>query len=270
MSGPDNSVVERIEVNEATIAASQSGAGRPILLIHAYPMRRQLYRDVIEPLSQANLVIACDNRGFGESTVTSGAVSMAQYADDLAAVLDSLNIQEPAVVAGVSMGGYIAMRLAERHPDRAAGLLLCNTRAASDTPDAAAKREALARRIEAEGVAVTQGVPEKLLGESTQRNRPELCDELRSWILDTDPRGIAAALRGMATRPDSTDFIRSFDRPIAFLAGDEDTFTPAEEMRALAANTGRPITVLDKCGHLSPIEQPAGFVAAIQSLVESL
>ena len=259
--------ITHIDVDGATLAVCDSGQGEPILLIHAYPMRHQLYRDVIGPLSETNRVIACDNRGFGASTVTAGKVSIEQYADDLVAVLDELAVEEPVAVAGVSMGGYIAMRMADRHPARVAGLFLCNTRAAADSPDAAAKRESLAVRIESERSQFTKNVPEKLLGETTQRTRPELVEELQGWILETDPHGIAAALRGMAERPDSTELIKSFERPIHFLGGTEDTFTPADEMFALAAETRRPITVLEASGHLSPIEQPEAWVDAFTSFL---
>lgn len=251
-----------VSVDDGHIAVAERGSGRPILLIHAYPMRRQLYRDVVEPLAHHGRVITCDNRGFGQSSVTDHCVTIDRYADDLIAVLDALDVDEPAAVAGVSMGGYIAMNLATRYPDRVAGLLLCNTRAAADTADAAAKRESLAAKIEAEGAQVCRGVPQKLLGGSTQRQRPELIDELREWILATDANGIAAALRGMAGRADSTDMLRDFAAPVHFIAGNEDTFTPHEEMTQLANDLGRGITVIEGSGHLSPIEQPAAFVDA--------
>lgn len=279
------SKTHRVPVGETTIVAEEWGTGgtgaektgaektgatRPVVLVHAYPMRRQLYRDVVGRLSASCRVIACDNRGFGESDVTPGVVTMERYADDLAAVLDHLQVGDPAVVAGVSMGGYIAMRFAERHRERVAGLFLCNTRTAADTADAAAKRESLAQKIEAEGAQVSRGVPEKLLGVTSQKERPELCDELRSWILETDPSGIAAALRGMAGRDDLTELIRSYDKPVYFLGGDEDTFTPAEEMRSLAASIGKPITILERSGHLSPIERPEQYANVLMEFLTQL
>lgn len=259
-----------VSVDDATLSVGLAGDGPPILLIHAYPLRRELYRDVVQPFTEHGTVIAADNRGFGQSSVTAGCVAIEKYADDLANVLEQVTSDQPAVVAGVSMGGYIAMRLLARHPHRVRGLLLCNTRLAPDTPDAAAKRESLAQKIEADGTGVIRGVPEKLLGETSQSKRSELVEEIRQWVLATDPNGIAAALRGMAARPDSTELIREASVPVQFIGGSEDPFTPADEMRETAQATGRPITVIDGAGHLSPIEQPTAFADAAAAFIRSL
>lgn len=254
-------------VRGTELAVARLGSGRPIVLVHAYPMRSELYRGVVGPIADAATVVACDNRGFGESPLAGEPLEISDYADDFIAVLDDLDIHEPAVFVGVSMGGYIAMQVAARHVERVAGLLLCHTRAAADSTEDAAKRESLAQKILADGSRVVRGVPEKLLGVTTQTQRPELTEELREWILATDPNGIATALRAMATRPDSTELLKTLDRPVQFVAGSEDTFTPVDEMRSLAAATGRECRVIDAAGHLSPIEQPDSFVAMLQEFL---
>ena len=134
---------------------------------------------------------------------------MEQFADDLAAWLDALAIREPVVFCGLSMGGYIAFQFWRRFAARLRGLILCDTKAVADTPEGAAARQSTAERVLREGTApVVEAMLPKLLAESTERQRPELVERLRSMIAAGNPQGIAAAARGMAERPDMTGALR--------------------------------------------------------------
>src|SRR5262245_38844611 len=98
----------------------QRGQGTTLLLVHAYPLDHSMWNGQLTALSNQCRVIAPDLRGFGKSEVTPGTVTMAQMADDLSELLDSLSIREPIVFCGLSMGGYVAWQFALRHRARLA------------------------------------------------------------------------------------------------------------------------------------------------------
>ncbi len=133
------------------LALAEQGAGRPVVLIHGFPMDHSIWAQQVESLAPHCRVITPDLRGAGRSSVTPGKTTVAQWADDLAAMLDALKIAEPIVLGGLSMGGYVAFRFFEAHRSRLAGLVLCDTKAAADTPQAAAGRLETALRLEREG-----------------------------------------------------------------------------------------------------------------------
>ena len=120
------------------LAYEEAGSGAALLLIHGWPHNRTLWSGQLSGLSTHARCIAPDLRGFGGSSVT-GPWSMQRYADDLAALLDSLGIDQ-AVVCGLSMGGYITMAMLRHHRDRVRALILTSTRATADTPEARDKR----------------------------------------------------------------------------------------------------------------------------------
>ena len=133
------------------LALADHGAGRPVVLIHGFPMDHSIWAQQIQSLAPRYRVIAPDLRGAGRSSVTPGKTTVEQWADDLAAMLDALKIAEPIVLGGLSMGGYVAFRFFKAHRPRLAGLILCDTKAVADTPQAAAGRLETAQRLEREG-----------------------------------------------------------------------------------------------------------------------
>ena len=197
---------------------------------------------------------------------------MEQMADDLAGLLDTMGIQEPVVFCGLSMGGYIAWEFWRRHRPRLAGLILCNTRAAADSPEAAANRRLMADRVLREGLApVADAMIPRLAAEVTLTCYPERVEAVRRMIFSNDPRGIAAASRGMANRADSTSLLPQITCPTLLIAGQHDQLVPTAEMRAMAeAIPLARLVEISGAGHLAPIENPAEVNAAILSFVGGL
>src|SRR5437879_9784417 len=125
-------------------------------------------------------MIAPDLRGFGQSDVTHGTVMMEQFADDIAALLNALLITEPIVFCALSMGGYVAWQFALRHRQRLARLILCDTRAVADSPEAAAGRLKTAERVLAEGASVAaEALLPKLFAPTTYSERPQIVEATR-------------------------------------------------------------------------------------------
>lgn len=252
-------------VNSVELAVEDRGRGSPLLLVHGFPLSHEMWSEQIAVLSREYRVIAPDLRGFGRSRVTPGVVGMEQFADDLAALLDAMQVSEPVVFCGLSMGGYIAWQFWRKFASRLRALVLCDTRAGADSPEAAAGRLTTADRVVREGPqVVAESMTPRLLAASTQTNRPDVILALTRIMMANDRQGIAAASRGMSQRPDMTACLGEIRCPTLVLAGEFDALSPPAEMRRIAeAIPGARFVEIPGAGHLTPMEQPAEFNAAV-------
>ncbi len=200
--------MKKVPVHGADLATVDQGSGPPVLLVHAFPLDHSMWDAQIAALASRHRVIAPDLRGFGQSPVSEGTVTMEQFADDLAGLLDGLGVSEPVVYCGLSMGGYIGWQFYRKHPARVRAMILCDTRAVADTPEARAARIEMIDRVLREGPEpVAQTMIPKLLAGSTLGTHPEVAASVHRMIVANDPRGIAAAARGMFERPDATELL---------------------------------------------------------------
>jgi 3-oxoadipate enol-lactonase len=233
------------------------GDGTPVVLLHAFPLDSRMWLPQVEALGGYQVIVP-DLRGFGAAREQVVEVAhMDLLADDVARLLDERKLEQ-VVVCGLSMGGYVALAFARRHAERLGGLVLCDTRAGADAEDARAGRLAMAERVLAEGVGFLPGVMlPRLLGKTTVEQRPELVQQVTETILDQDPRGVAAAQRGMAERPDSTEVLGQIAVPTLVITGMQDELIGPEEGRAIAeaVRDARLVQVPD-AGHLVNLEQP--------------
>ena len=259
------------EINGRKLAFIDSGRGAPLLLVHGWPLDHSMWDGQIEGLSARHRVIAPDLCGFGQSGVGGDIVAMWQYADDLAALLDFLKIDK-AVYCGLSMGGYIAFEFWRRHAKLLGGLILCDTRAAGDTPEAAANRSVMAKKVLGEGSrAAADAMLPKLFAANTAQERPDLIAKIRRVIEGNDPRGIAAAALGMAGRADFRGELSRIKCPALVIVGQDDSISTPAEMQGMAdAIPGAEFTAISRAGHMSPLEQPAAFNAAIERFLERI
>jgi 3-oxoadipate enol-lactonase len=247
------------------IAYEVEGEGPAVLFLHAFPLGLSMWDPQVEALAATHRTIRFDDRGFGASPPGEGLLTMERIADDAAGLLDHLGVSR-AVVCGCSMGGYAAFAMVRRHPDRVRGLVLQDTRAGADSPEARASRATLAETVLREGAkAAADAFLPKLLGETTKRERPALGERLRQVILATPPRGIADALAGLAARADSTPTLREIRVPTLVVCGTEDTITPPAESETMhRAIAGSRLEILEKAGHLSNLEAPDAYDAVLR------
>jgi pimeloyl-ACP methyl ester carboxylesterase len=242
----------------------------PVLFIHGFPLDRSMWRHEMAALTRYRR-IAPDLRGAGASTAPPGGYSIARYADDVIAVLDALG-HEQAVICGLSMGGYIAFDLVRRHPERVRALVLADTRAAADSPDAKRNRDELAALAETEGVeAVGERLLPKLLGRETFERQPDVVREVRQMARRYSVPGLVGALHALRDRPDSTPLLGTIRVPTLVLAGEDDQVTPAAEVERLAAAIpGARFVTIPSAGHLAPLEQPIPTSAALGEFLGAL
>jgi pimeloyl-ACP methyl ester carboxylesterase len=224
-----------------------------------------MWEPQLELSAQGWHVVAPHLRGFGGDGHGDAAVaSIDDFAADVDALLAALHVDR-AVIGGLSMGGYVAFALFRRAPQYFQGLVLADTRPQADAPPALEGRRKMLTLLAATGVGgVAEDMLPKLLGETTRREHPELSERVRQLILENSPHAIEGAVRSMMGRPDSQPLLADIRCATLVVAGDEDTLTPpsiAEEMhRAIA---GSELAILPQAGHLSNLEQPDRFTAAL-------
>jgi pimeloyl-ACP methyl ester carboxylesterase len=251
------------------LAFADTGKGPPIVLLHAFPLDGEMWAAQVDRWRDRWRVVVPDLRGFGASPSTSGdGMAMADYADDVVRLLDTLSIDR-ACVGGLSMGGYVALALAERHPERLSGLVLANTRAGADNEAGKAKRAELAKKVEEKGSeALADALLDKLLGPSAS---PEIVARVKEVVVRQDPAGALSAIRGMASRRDRSDVLPSIRVPTLVIGSTEDRLIPIEEARALSrAIPGAFWAEIEGAGHLSNLEQPELFARAVEEHLDRL
>ena len=237
------------------------GRGIPLLLIHGFPLNREMWRPQIEDLSDIAHIIAPDLRGHGRSSAPPGPYSMDQLADDCAALVDHLNLDQPVVVCGLSMGGYVAMAFCCLHANRMAGLILVSTRADSDTPEVMQNRQHSADLARTEGVVpIIQNMLPKLMSPKTYQENPDLVEEVLGIMAKTSIEGIVGAQLGMKDRPDSIETLRQFKLPALLIHGEDDQIVPKQDVEAMkAALDQSEMHIIPAAGHLPNLEQPQLF-----------
>jgi 3-oxoadipate enol-lactonase len=263
--------MQTITLNNIALSYLDAGQGHPLLLVHGFPFDHTMWQGQIDAFSGRCRVIAPDLRGFGKSGAGEDLVSMEQMADDLAMLLEALKIREPVVLCGLSMGGYIAFEFWRKYSDRLQSLIFCDTRASADKPGAAASRLTMADQVFREGPQLlVEAMLPKLFSPQTSIDRPQIVEEIERVMLKTDPRGIAAAARGMAQRRDFTAELEKIRCPTLVLVGADDQLSPPEEMQAFsAAIPNAEYRIIPQAGHLSPLEQPAATNAAIEAFMKN-
>jgi len=258
-------------INHLNIDYRDQGSGEPVIFIHAFPLNQTMWDEQVAVLSHHCRTITLDLRGFGGSDVPDGPYAMEQMAADVRGLMSMLDIDR-ATLVGLSMGGYVSLAFYREYPDALRAMVLADTRASADTHVARERRLQSAEKAEREGAAaIADDMTPLLLGKTTQQTRPEITARVRQMIEGNSPQGIAAAQRGMGARHDSTYILPAIDFPTLILVGAEDGLTPVAEAESLRDGIrGARLQVIEGAGHLSNIERPHDFNAALIAFVESL
>jgi 3-oxoadipate enol-lactonase len=247
----------------ARLAVHLTGRGPLAVFVHGYPLDHRMWLDALHgPLAAQRSLAAIDLRGHGDSPGSGEAMhTMDLFADDVAAVVRTL-ADGPVDVVSLSMGGYVAFALWARHPQLVRSLVLANTRAVADSPDARAGRDAAITTVLGKGRAV---VADAMLGRLLAPGAdPLLAARVRTMIEGTPIETIVADLRGLRDRADRTSALPAMRVPTLVVAGDQDAIAPLAESEAMAkAIPGAQFAVFAGCAHLVPMERPAEFAAAV-------
>ena len=255
------------------LSFDDDGPGPVVVLLHGFPLDRSMWTYQKASVGSIYRVIAPDLRGHGTTAAPDGVYSIDAMADDVIELLDALQITTPVALGGLSMGGYVALSIAERYPGRIRALMLMNTRATADTPEAARLRLEMAAEVERTGdvePVVASMIP-RLFAQSTFRAHPERVGRLHDRMSRMTPRAVAGTLRGMAARPDRMALLSRIAVPALVIAGAEDQVIPVEETEGMAAALpqARLVTIPD-AGHVAPIENHEAVDAALLDFLQTL
>ena len=244
------------------------GPGDPLVLLHAFPLNGRMFEPQIEAFSEERRVVAPDLPGFGRSPRTPAQPDVRYYAEGVSGLLDRLGL-ERVVVLGVSMGGYVAFGCMRLFPERVSGLVLANTRPDPDSEEIRENRKNMVRRVADEGVEVLLELQmQRLLARDTREKNGAVVEKVRAMILESSPNGVVAALGAMRERPDSTPLLGDIEVPTLVIGGEEDGISSPEVMGAMAEKIpGSRHVTLPHAGHLSNLEAPEGFNAAMKEFL---
>jgi pimeloyl-ACP methyl ester carboxylesterase len=261
----------QITSGDADIFYEVLGSGPPVVLLHPFPANHNLWKPAAQALTTRYRVILPDLRGHGESGVGDGPATMEKHAADIARVLDHEEVRRAAFV-GVSIGGYALFEFWRKYRARVDALVLCNTKAQADTPEARAVRLQAATFVLERGTELFFGsmIP-KLMGKTTRDSRPDLVEGALRMMRTMSPEDVAMVQRGMAERQDSVETLKTINVPTMLVTGDEDILTGVGEAELMRQNiSGSEIKLIAKAGHYSPWEQPEEVGKLLRQFLDGL
>jgi len=249
-----------------TIGYDEIGSGTPLVLLHAFPLDRGMWQPQLAALADVARVVAIDMPGFGEAppapfTIEGGADLVAEF-------LVARSIPK-AVVCGLSMGGYVALALARKHADRLAGLILADTRAGIDDSTAKANRDkSIALATEKGSAALFDTMLPKVLSESTLTAKPSVVERVKALAAKQPAASVVAALAALRDRPDANPCLKDIAVRTLVLVGEFDAVTPPLAAANLSAQIrGSELVHIPGAGHLSNVENPEAFNAAVRAFL---
>lgn len=254
-----------------------------LVALHGYPLDHRMWDPLAERAASGTLgpitsVFAPDLRGRGGSSRPAAAVhAMSLLADDVAADLEAaLGPDEPFLLAGLSMGGYVCFQLLKRHASRwhgrLRGLALFDTKASADDDTGRAARKAAIEAIRKDGIeAALSAMLPKLLARGAKGTPAE--DLVKQMIRATPPATAMADLAGLAVRDEGFEVLSAWDRPILVAVGEEDAITPPSDAEAMTAAAARApwvkLLTVPLAGHMVPLERPDEAAAGLVALGEA-
>jgi pimeloyl-ACP methyl ester carboxylesterase len=263
------SAVTSFYVDGAELDVATDGNGDAIVLIHGFPLTREIWNAQASQLAKSHRVIRPDLRGMGRSSAPDGPYLMETLAGDLAAILDAMAIDRAAIV-GHSLGGFVALAFARMYTERVARLALVCSRLGADSPEIAGFRNDLADLLERENSiepAVESYIPKLFSDESLQKNF-DTVERARGIARTNSPRGAAAMLRGIAQRVESYDIAADLAMPVLIVAGAGDKVVSQDEAQTMrAAFPAARLTLMKKSGHLPMLEEPEALTAELAAFV---
>jgi pimeloyl-ACP methyl ester carboxylesterase/acyl-CoA thioesterase FadM len=257
-------------VRGLSMTVDVAGDGPALLLVHGFPLDRSMWRRVSSGLTGWRR-IAPDLRGLGLSEAPASGYTMADYADDLVALLDGVHA-ESVVLCGFSMGGYVAFELLRRHPERVRALVLVNTRANADDTAGRERRNAMIARIRRDGPGfLADDMLPRLLAPASLATMPDVVREARGMMGIHPATGLVGALEAMRDRPSAVPLLPAITVPTLIVHGSDDQLIPLAEAREMAnAIPGAQLAVIPGAGHLAPVEQPVNSGRVIREFLDAL
>ncbi len=237
---------------------------KAIILLHGFPFDKTMWDAQVKLFSSSYRMLPVDIRGFGQFTDEESTFSIELFADDLLQMMDSMDIKK-AILCGLSMGGFIALKAMEQFPDRFEALILCDTQCIADTKEVREKRNEAIKDIEANGAdAFKKAFLKKVF-------HKDILEDVRRVVFANSDHVITRGLTALAERSETCSTLADITIPTLIICGREDEVTPLAQSEAMhAAIKGSVLRVIDEAGHLSNLEQPEEFNRHMMEFLETL
>ncbi|WP_299353282.1 alpha/beta fold hydrolase [uncultured Shimia sp.] len=263
-----------IQVNGTNMHYTDTGQGAETLVFsHGLLWSGEMFEAQVAAFRDRYRCITFDHRGQGQSEVTADGYDMDTLTEDAAALIEALDVG-PCHFAGLSMGGFVGMRLAIRRPDLLKSLMLLETSADPEPQENHGKYKSLnfvARWI---GLwAVAEKVMPIMFGQTflTDPARTKQRARWKKAMIGNHRIGITRAVMGVVNRQPIYDQLDQINKPTLIVVGDEDVATvPAKSERMKAAIPGAHMVMIPRAGHSSTIEEPEAVNAAIETFLAAL
>lgn len=271
LESPQHTSALRMEIDDAEIAYTDTGQGKPLIFIHGFPFDQSTWQEQAAYFRKTRRVITYDIRGFGASTAGRLFLSIPLFADDLVQLMDALKIPQ-AVVCGLSMGGYIALNAVSRYPERFEALVLCDTQCIADSAEAKEKRFKSIAQVESEGLQeFAADFTDKVFSRETHDHRKDRVIRVRNIITRTPVEVVSATLKALAERSETCSILEQIRVPVLIICGEEDGVTPLKQSQAMQAQiAGAVLETIPGAGHLSNMDQPEGFNSRLETFLNGL
>lgn len=257
--------------NGITISYHDSGSGTPILFLHSFGHNKNLWFPQLTHFFECGFrVLAPDMPGHGDSSFDPTRHGVDQMAQCYIELLDSLEIKK-TIVAGISMGGYIALRIWARRPDLVSAMILSNTKAEKDSDEIVARRRAQIENIHRNGLEhfVTTGAPKRLSPVTLER-RPWVLDTIKLLNRTVPAEVNAATLEAMVQKEDDTKVLPTIDVPVLVTSGSDDTFIPKDAPGNLHRGIkGSTFHEIAGTGHVSSLEAPSEYNRLLEEFLRA-
>lgn len=260
------------KINSLSVSYHDVGEGTiPIIFLHGFPFDKSMWKSQLDDLKSKFRLIAIDFRGFGQSTDEKTVLSMDLLGLDLIAFMDKLNIPK-AIVCGLSMGGYVALNVVQKFPERFKALILCDTQCNADTPEGRAKRYATIEEINSAGpAAFNESFIKGVFHPNSFIDKNEVVEDLRNVVIGNTKEVITSGLEALATRSETCSGLKNIRIPTLIICGDEDQITPVAKSKAMQEQIqGAELKIIEQAGHVSNLEQPKQFNMHVSNFLNRL
>lgn len=253
------------------IKKGKATASKTIIFLHGFPFNKNMWREQLDALPDDVTGVAVDIRGHGNSTAGHGYFSIDVFAKDLRVLLDKLEIDQ-AILCGISMGGYIALRAYELFPEKIVGLVLCDTHSKADSNTAKQKRFDSIQAVLNHGRRpFAIGFVENVFAPQTLEGKPETVELIKRSIRRNSISTICATLLALASRTDTSESLYQITVPVLLIRGAQDKITAKQDMQDMAdAIPSNNFVEIEHAGHLPNLDDPIQFNRLLLAFVEEL
>lgn len=258
-----------MDINTLYVQTQGSFRNEALLFLHAFPLTSDMWKEQMNHFSKTHYTLAPDLPGFGKGVLPTHAITFEHYVDSVIAFLKEAGIKR-SIWCGLSMGGYLAMRMYEKAPELCSGLILSNTKAPADDNAAKEKRWATIQNLHSHRDEFMEKQWQAMVSKSSLQNT-KLKKCFQEIVSKSDEQGISSGLVALASRMDNTDTLDHIAVPTLVIAGQEDKVIGLDDMKFLndKIKDSKMVTI-SNAGHLSNMENPEEFNKVVSEYLANL